>query len=303
MCRKEWEKIKFSAVPSVAMKIYRKAFQRHQPERFAEYLEKVKKGEEKINTSVLSPVDIVHQYGCPYPGGFDETLEALWANLKDVVPPEIKFLPIPDVSGSMAGTPIEVAVSLGIYLAQRNKSAFKNGLITFSDNPTFHFLTGKTLMDNISQVSRMNWGGNTNLQGVFQLILHTAVNNKLSVEDMPTHLMIISDMQFNQCISRTGRTGRYGSGVYGAFQPTDDTALEMIDKMYQEAGYTRPNIFFWNVRTSSGVPAKMDDNGVGLISGYSPNLLKSVLSGDLNPLSQVLAVLNDSRYRIVDEIL
>jgi hypothetical protein len=294
MCQSAWEKVVFRSVPSQAMKRYRKAFNKHQEERFSAFLEKVNKGEEKINTSVLSPVDIVHEY---LSKGFtrDETLETLWKNLKDVVPENIAFLPICDVSGSMNGTPMEVSLSLGVYLAQRNKSIFKNAVITFSQNPTFVHFVGKDLISDLQFLRRIDWGMNTNLEAVFRLILSQAVKHNLSQVDLPTHLMIISDMQFDQCV---------GSAVgYSVKEKFSNTALEMVDRMYSQAGYKRPNIFFWNVRTSEGIPAKVDDGGVGLVSGYSPNLLRSILSGDLNPLSQVLAILNNGRYDFVNDIV
>lgn len=299
MCRNLWENIKFQSVPGQAMKKYRKAFGKHQEERFAEYLESVKKGETKINTATLSPVQIVHEY---LTKGFrqDDTLEALWNNLLDMVPPDISFLPICDLSGSMAGLPMEVSIALGIYLAQRNKSIFKNGFITFSANPDFVRLTGKTLAENMQIMRRINLAQNTDLEAVFHLILSSAVQAKLSPEDMPTHLMIISDMQFDQSC---GRVVKGKSAWFNQVERMDNTALEMISQMYREAGYERPNIFFWNVSSASGVPAKVDDRGVGLISGFSPNLLKSVLTGDLNPLRQVEAILNNGRYNFIDEIV
>lgn len=296
MCGKSWGKIVFEHVPSQAMKKYRNAFNKHQQERFQEYLTAVESGEKKINTSVLTPVDIMHQYFSKW-NGVDRTLEALWKNLPDKVPANISFLPICDVSGSMSGVPMEVSVSLGIYLAQRNKSIFKNGVITFSQNPQLIIFNGKTLYDNMNILKRMEWGMNTNLEGVFGLILDKAVEAKLAAEDLPTHLMIISDMQFDQCVG--SNTGGYGTRN----RKFGDSALEMIDRMYAEAGYTRPNIFFWNVATAGGIPAKVSDKGTALISGYSPNLLSSVLSGDLNPLRQVEAILNSGRYDFVNEVV
>lgn len=293
MCGKNWGKIVFEHVPSQAMKKYRNAFKKHQQERFQEYLSAVEKGEKKINTSVLSPVDIAHEYFAKWER--DSALEALWKNLPDTVPADISFLPICDVSGSMSGKPMEVSVSLGIYLAQRNKSIFKNGIITFSQEPRLIRFNGKSLFENMGIVKRIPWGMNTNLEAVFDLILDSAVRAKLSPEDLPTHLMIISDMQFDEAAkdsSGYGRTKRFG-----------DSALEMIDKKFSRAGYNRPNIFFWNVDTAGGIPAKVNDNGVALISGYSPNLLRQVLTGDLNPIRQVEAILNSGRYDFVNEII
>lgn len=291
MCGGNWEGIVFQHVPSVAHKKYRNAFKKRQAERYAEYLSAVEKGEAKINTGTLSPVDIVHEYANMGAWNmnlrdFDKSLELLWANLPDVVPQGLSFLPVCDLSGSMYGQPMEVSLSLGIYLSQRNKSIFKNGFITFSRVPHFVYLTGKTLRENLQIMGRINMAENTDLQRTFDLILSSAVQAKLSPADMPTHLLIISDMQFDYC---TGNPSL--------------TALEMIRQKYQQAGYEMPAIFFWNVSTSTGVPVKINDKGVALVSGYSPNLLLNVLRGDLSPLAQVLAILNVQRYAFVDEIV
>jgi hypothetical protein len=150
----------------------------------------------------------------------------------------------------------------------------------------------------------INLAENTDLEAVFVLILESAKRAKLSEEDMPTHLLIISDMQFDECMGKNKPSqNSWGFGLSSLAKRFDDTALEMIDRMYQEAGYTRPNIIFWNVRTSEGIPAKITDNGTALVSGYSPNVLSSVLSGTMNPMNQVLAILNESDYDFVDEIM
>lgn len=307
MCQNLWEDIIFKSVPSQAMRRYRKAFQKHQEDRFTAYLEAVKSGTETIKTATLSPVEIVHEYmskGFRY----DEVLELLWTNLPDTVPGNVRFLPIPDVSGSMNGKPMEVSLALGIYLAQRNKSIFKDGMITFSQTPTFVYLTGKSLVDNLQITRKMTWGMNTNLEAVFELILSSAIKAKLSEDEMPTHLMIISDMQFDQAVRNdsgynTNAKNRSYSTERRIVKEFSPSVMEMIDKMYAEAGYKRPNIFFWNVSNSTGVPAKVDENGVGLISGFSPNLLTSVLSGDLNPINQVRVILNNGRYDFVNGIV
>ncbi len=296
MCGKNWGKIVFEHVPSVAMKKYRNAFKKNQAERYAEYLAAVERGEKKINTSVLSPVDIIHEYFDMGTGWgnitlkpSDKALEALWTNLPDVVPTDLSFLPMCDLSGSMftnGGKPAEVSLSLGIYLSQRNKSIFKDGFLTFSRKPSFVYLTGKTLHDNLNIMRRINMAENTNIQAAFNLILSSAIEAKLSSEDMPTHLLIISDMQFDSSTDHPS-----------------NSSLEMIDRLYGNAGYKRPNIFFWNVATAGGIPAKITDKGVGLVSGFSPNLLLNVLKGDLSPVSQVAAILNNPRYAFVDEIV
>lgn len=302
MCQQQWAQINFQHVPSVAMKNYRKAFSRHQPERFVNFLEAVKKGEAKINTGALSPVDIIAKYignthwQTRYIANVDETLEALWRNLPDVVPAELSFIPVCDLSGSMDGIPMAVSIALGIYLSQRNSSIFKNGFITFSRTPEFIQLTGETLLDNLNIIRKTNIAENTDLERTFDLILEASVRSKLSPEELPQNIIIISDMQFDRCVGK-------GGSLEHVAEVFNNTALEMIDRKYTAAGYKRPGIIFWNVRTSTGVGAKSNEMGVGLVSGYSPNLLKSVLTTDYNPLSQVEAVLNNGRYDVVNSIV
>lgn len=300
MCDNQWEKINFEHVPSQAHKKYREAFKTHQEERYAEYLSLVEKGEKKINATVITPVEIVHQYLTKGPIN-DKTLELLWENLPDVVPADLSFLPVCDLSGSMfmsGGLPAEVSLALGIFLAKRNKSIFQNGFITFSRVPKLITLTGNNLRDNVAQARAAgNFAENTNLQATFELILNSAVRAKLPPEDMPTHILIVSDMQFDQCTDVNGTRAGYGRTAW------KDSVLEMIDLQYQEAGYTRPNIVFWNVANASGVPVKVTDSGVALVSGFSVNLMKNILKGEMSPLAQVLAILNSGRYDFVNEIV
>jgi hypothetical protein len=298
MCGGNWEGIVFEHVPSAAMKKYRNAFKKHDADRFSAYLSAVEKGEKKINASVLNPNDIVHEYlGNLYSWmsrnvkALDRTLELQWKSLPDFVPDNLGFLPLCDLSGSMFGNsqiPGEVSIALGIYLSERNKSTFKNGFITFSAKPTFVYLTGETLHGKIHQMRKINMAENTDLGLAFKLILSKAREANLPQEEMPTHLLIISDMQFDS---------------YQSVRNPDASAMEMIDELYGKYGYKRPQIVYWNVATAGGTPVKSAENGVSLVSGYSPSLMRNILSGEATPYHQVLAILNNGRYDFVNEVL
>lgn len=295
MCERRWRDIRYSSVPSHAMKNYYKAFFKNDKERFEGFLASVEKGEAKINAGTLTPVDILHRYLSQ--SGRDATLEALWKAQPDYVPAHLQFIPVCDLSASMTShgygrhvqttgpLPIEVSISLGIYLAERNRSIFRDEFIIFSARPKFIHLTGKTLWDKLNQM-RSGPAENTDLGRVFDEILSKAVAASLPEEDMPQNVLIISDMQFDSCMGNVS-----------------DNALKMITRKYAEARYRRPDVFFWNVATAGGIPAKITDSGVGLVSGYSPSLLRSVLTGDLNPIRQVEAILNVERYAFVDAIV
>jgi hypothetical protein len=171
-------------------------------------------------------------------------------------------------------------VSLGLYLADKNKGAFKDTFLTFSEAPKLMNLKGN-ILDKIKQISSSEWGMNTNLHAAIQKILDVAVKGKVPAEDMPKVLLILSDMQFDHC-------ARY-----------DDSAIQMIARKYEAAGYTVPQIVFWNLNAADNVPVKFNAKGVALVSGFSPSIVKSVLSADLEdftPEQIMLKTIMSERY-------
>jgi hypothetical protein len=297
MCENRWEEVKYEHVPSIAIFKYRKAWGRHDQVRFAQFLEKVESGETKINAATLFPHNIVHSV---LQGEINKQLDLQWKALPDYVRNDTNFLPISDVSGSMAGVPMEVSIALGIYLAEKNKSKFHNYLITFSEIPDFHILKGQTITEKVTEVRNLEWGGSTNLEATFKMILDQAVKWNLPAEEMPKALVILSDMQFNQAtiVRRMydRKTGRFSDKTSGGW---DLSAQEMLENMYRSSGYEMPNIIYWNLRNSTGVPVEFDKSGTALVSGFSPSIMMQILNGEMNPLSIVLKTLNQERYNSV----
>lgn len=290
MSANRWDRINFESVPSVAHKNYRKAFGKHQQERYAAYLKSVKKGEKVIKAGVLTPVDIIKKYmntsGDVLGYGVDETLELQWKALIDYVNCDV--LTISDTSGSMSGEPMLVSVALGIYFAQRSKGAFKNEVISFNESPAFVSLEKcKTLYDCIVKMGRIDWGGNTDFTKVFDKILETAKKNKLNQEDLPKFVLCISDMQFDRANGRNTKT------------PFGDA-----EEKFKAAGYEMPKMIFWNVRESAmkNFPSE-DKNGVFMVSGYSPTVLQYVLAA-MNGRSYdaVMEVISNPRYSFVETL-
>lgn len=281
MCKNQWTKINYSHVPSKASHLYRKAFGKHDPEGYGAYLEKLEKGDKsvKVNAGAIFPSDVIKPYFSWDSKSKDILIEQQWKALPNYLPENKRIMPVCDVSGSMSGDPILVCVSLGLYLSERNKGPYENCFITFSAQPRLQLLKGKSLKDRVTEIRTSKWQMNTNLEAVFKLILNQAVKFNLSPEELPTDILILSDMQFDSCV-----------------KDSDDTALKMIDRMYKNAGYERPNIIFWNLRSSTGIPAKFNEQGVALVSGYSPSVMKQVFSRDMTPLSNVLETLNDPMY-------
>jgi hypothetical protein len=203
-----------------------------------------------------------------------------------------RIIPVCDVSGSMEsayGTtvaPMDVSISLGLYISERNRGPFKNHFITFSTQPALVEVKGNTLKERATNLENADWGGSTDLNAVFKLILAQAQRHHLAQSDMPEVILIISDMEFNSAT----RTGRYGQKV---------TPFEEIQSDYAAAGYTAPKIVFWNVaaRNEGNFPVIKDEPNTALISGFSPSILKPLLAGRIpNPTDVMLEVLNAPRY-------
>lgn len=287
MCAKDWTGINYEAVPSYAMKNYRKAFRSHDTERFDEYIGKLAKGEAKVNASTLYPYNIIESYGGFYPHAQDDILEAQWKALPNYVDGENNVLVMADTSGSMSGRPIAAAVGLAIYFAQRNKGPFHNVFMSFSNRPDFITLNDKaTLRENLVTSVRASWAMNTNIDAAMRKILNVCVENNLPQSEVPKALVIVSDLQFDYCASTRNA----------------DTYFGRIRKMFADAGYTAPNIVFWNATevSRSTHHATATDKYVQMFSGYSASIFKSVIDAiDMTPYEAMLNTLNNERYAAI----
>ena len=283
MCSKDYSSIEYGKIPSLAMSRYSKAFGRNDNERFGSYLNSLAKGESKVNAGAVYPYDIIKNLE---QGDFRLANEQ-WKALPNYMEgSKERILPVCDVSGSM-DTPISgqtralnVCVSLGLYISERNEGAFKDAFITFSSNPLLQYLTGD-LQSRYFQLVRANWEMSTNIEGVFNLILDQALKHGIPESEMPTSILIMSDMEFNEAT---------GNSNY--------SAMEMIADKYAKFGYVLPKIIFWNLNSrQDNVPVKFDEKGTALVSGFSPSILKALLSGEsMSPIQIVLNVLNTERY-------
>lgn len=292
MCSNDWDNINYNHVPSVAHARYKKAFGRHGTT-YAEYIQKLVKGEAgvKINANAVFPHDVLKGRIIGY-GRQDWTkteldaIQAQWDALPNYVG-ESSVLPMVDSSGSMTcaagkkGTTscLEIAISLGLYFADKNKGKFKDTFLTFSHTPKLVNLKGN-INDKINQ---MNTGevANTNLNAAFELILKTAKDNNVPQAEMPETLLIFSDMQFDQGVQH------------------DDSAIEMIARKYEAAGYTIPKVVFWNLHAYDNVPVKFNKTGAALVSGFSPAIAASVLGADpdaFTPEAMMLKAVMVDRY-------
>lgn len=291
MADNNWNDIDYSSVPSRAMMKYRNAFKRHDEDGYEQFMQKVMTGEAKVHADTVTPYDIIHrvfQYRNPLEyeqNGLD--LEATWKSLPDVFDDETNILCVVDTSGSMAGRPIEVAVGLGLYFAERNKGIWNNKFINFSNEAHFVEVPNGDLHQKVTQMWNVDWQNSTNIEAVMNLILWTAIQNELPQEAMPKGLLIISDMQFN-------------SGSYGPVR-ISGTFHEKAKAMFKSHGYTLPNIIYWNVRdTKAAFQVKKNEYGVQLASGESIQVFKQVVENlGTTPYEAMMNVLNSERYSCV----
>ena len=277
----------YSKQPSKAMFKYRRAFDRNDQNRYLKFLEKVKKGDAVLHTGTLMPYELIRAaMARTIESSERNSLDVTWNALEDFTDGR-NALAVVDGSGSMYGwgdpRPIEIALSLGIYFAERNRGMFRNHFITFSTNPQLVEIKGKDLVDKVRYCEKFNEVANTNIQKVFELILKTAVQHHMKQEDMPETLYIISDMEFDYCT-----------------QDADMTNFEYAKTLFERYGYRLPNVVFWNVQSrQEQVPVKKNEQGVALVSGCSPRIFSMVISNELDPYQYMLKVINTERYEPV----
>ena len=295
MCDNKWEDIDYNKVPSLANLRYKNAFMKHDGIRRSEYLESVKKGKSNLNMSVATPVDIVSNYtnyNIGFVDEYDETLELAWDNLKDILIEDT--LVVADGSGSMTvkvsgkTTALDVSTALAIYTSEHNSGVFKNKYITFSNRPQFvEFNENGTLQDKLKITFQHHEISNTNIEAVFKLILGVAVKNDISNEEMVKNILIISDMEFDSA----------QSCGWNRTKLLTQSLFDEIKDYYDEIGYDLPRLIFWNVNSrTKTIPLTENKLGVTLVSGFSQNVLKMVMSGKYNPYDVLIEMINDKRY-------
>ena len=262
---------------------YRKAFARHDQERFEEYINKVSSGEQKINAATLYPYDIVEKI--LYHSENSKVLEAQWDNLPNYVDGDVNAVVMADVSGSMYGRPMATSIGLAMYFAERNKGAYHNLFITFSGHPEFVEIKGKTITQKINFISRASWQTITDLEAALLKILDVAIENHCSQEEMPKSLIIISDMEIDYCTCQKHRENFY----------------DYVSRVYEEHGYKIPNVVFWNVNSRHDIfLADKNRKGVQLVSGQSASTFKNLIGCvDKTPVEMMYSVLNSERYQAI----
>ncbi|XP_057748233.1 uncharacterized protein LOC130967405 [Arachis stenosperma] len=279
-----WDSIPYNRVASVAMKLYKEKFLKHDKERFEKYLEDVKSGKTTIAAGALLPHEIIRSLG---DGDGGEVAELQWSRMVSDMLSKGKMkncLAVCDVSGSMDGVPMEVSVALGLLVSELNEEPWKGKVITFSEEPKLHLIEGEDLRSKAEFIKEMEWGGNTDFQAVFDRILEVAVNGKLKADQMIKRVFVFSDMEFDQASANPW-----------------ETDYQAIIRKYSEKGYGSavPQIVFWNLRDSRATPVPSTQQGVALVSGFSKNLLSLFMDndGEISPEASMETAIAGPEYQ------
>ena len=271
MSTQQWSDIKYSSVPGAALRKYSSSFDKRDGQRFVDW-----KNDKTTKASVSATYP--HQVlAC----GDEVLAQKMWDNLPDLlVDSKETILPMIDTSGSMFGMPLTIALGLGVYLAQRNKSDFQDMFLSFSEEPELIKLQGSSISDIMSNVNGAHWGMNTDFEKAYRLILDRAVKYDVDKDSMPTMLLVLSDMQFDE--SQNSMRGQF------------KTHYSWMAEEYEKAGYELPKIVFWNLDAHFGTQARCSDKNVAMVSGFSPSIMKAILNAEeFNPISVMMEALKD----------
>lgn len=292
MCQKEWQDVNYNKVPSVAMTRYNNAFKLHDPARFDQWKNALEKGvdedgnEVKVNAGALFPHDLIRTLkadSCSH-----KLCDAQFEALPDYMEGnKMRIMAICDFSGSMC-TPvsgsiqaIDVSMALGLYCSDRlgKDNPFYRMFIPFSTNSQLVCWKNDTFSTSVSKYNN-GFCGSTNIRSALDRILGSARMFNVTDKQIPNCLLILSDMQFDEGNS------------------ADKTSVEAGLVEWEKAGYSRPKIIYWNLAGYAGSPSTSAHKDVGLVSGFSPSILKAVLGGkDFTPLGIMNRAIE--KYKII----
>ena len=300
MSENKWNEIQFDKLPSKAGLKYKDAFARR--DLIAEkYKEFAASKDTKVNATVLYPYDIAHEV---FNNFWDMTetdramLQKYWDNLPNYYgDKEENGLAIVDTSGSMTGRPLEAAVSLGAYIAEKAHGPFANHFITFSNEPDLIRFEGTDITDKFKRAIRANWDGTTNLKAVFDLLLKVAKKEGTAAEDMPQKLYIFSDMEFDEAIEYPKRRSYFARNTKEVEEQIN-TLLEDIANEWKAVGYELPPIVFWNLDARHNLIPTLRGR-FSYVSGLSPVMIQTILSGKDGYDLMIAKLVNSNRYDVI----
>merc|ERR1712086_882261 len=321
MAGHDWASIKPGAVPARCLKVHRAAFMNLTPSKkprsesmdrqqcatnFTEHalLAASDPSKARMHGRVLHPHEMVKEY-MRRASEDDVILEAQWTDLRERLREEMpnlgKMVPLCDVSGSMSGTPMEVAIALGVLISE--VGAIRDRFITFSSNPQWHVMQPDwSLRQKVQSAMGAHWEMSTDFQKALEMVLEACAQGEVPPEEVgELSLVVLSDMQFD-----AARSNQYGRQRQGSAW---DTQYERLVKSFEKAGleskwkqpYPVPRVIFWNLRGDTrDFPASATTPGVECVSGFSPNLLKLFMEGGLEEMMASVRVASEHSVKVVN---
>ena len=315
MSENRWDEIEFDKIPSKAGLVYRNAFARHDLERslnnpeIKTYAEFIKDTETKVNAKTLYPYEVVAKaynltyknYSYYYHNSFDDNLDSTdraainkyWDNLKDYFNGcSLDALCMIDTSGSMWGSeasaPINVAISIGLYAAERARGPFAGHYISFSSRPQLIETAGVDFVDKVRRIYSTNLCENTNIEAAFNMLLNTAIKTHCKQSDLPKSIIVVSDMEFDAA-----------RGYYSRGNSNINTLMESIREKWARHGYCLPHLIYWNCQArQNNIPEDIGCGLVSYVSGMSPSIFETILSGKTG-VDLMLEKLDSPRYECI----
>ena len=310
MSANRWSEIEFDKIPSKAGLIYKNAFARR--DIIAKKYEAFAKDETtKVNAATLYPYEVVrkvrerlnYSYYSQNAGfvGSDTDramINKYWENLPDYLNgANANMLCMIDTSGSMTSSyskssvaPIDVAISLGLYTAERMSGPFANQYISFASRPQLIKTDGVDFVDKVRRIYQTNLVDNTNLTAAFDLLLNVATQPGVKPEDIPSTIVIISDMEIDCAIRRDWRN-------HTPVTTLVDTEMEAERLTWATRGVKMPRLVYWNVNARNDTILDAGPN-VSYVSGCSPVIYEAILSGKTG-FDLMLQKLNSKRYEVI----
>jgi hypothetical protein len=285
MCHNKWNNIKFQNIPSRCMFKNRKTFKRNSST-FLKYIDNLNKNKIKINSKHVFPHELVSYYLNYYNTDIDPIIEAQWTNISNNIKNSKIFnnsISLCDVSSSMTGIPLNVSIALGLLISEHNTGIFKNNIITFSKDPEFVYINHNlSLKDKVKSLNNINWNMNTDLNKSLLLILNESIKYNIHVDNMIQQIFIFSDMQFDIIDNNYSNISNHKN----------------LEILFNNAGYKIPHIIYWNLRGNTfDFPINHNKHGVSLISGYSIDIFKHILIGEIpTPYCIMRQIIDSNRY-------
>lgn len=303
MSANKWEEIKFDKIPSKAGLIYKNTFARRDiiKEKYAKF---AKDTTTKVNAATLYPYEVVEKAinisFYDYNGTDRAMINKYWDNLTDYFnSATFNAIAMVDTSGSMRGTPMNVAISLGLYCAERMKGPFHNHYISFSSRPQLIECQGIDFVDKVRRIYSTNLCENTNIEAAFDMLLNIAIRNHIPQHEMPQNVIVISDMEFDAATSDTMGWFYHQNNSSTMNSANAETVMEGVARKWAQCGYPCPRLIYWNVNArNDNIPA-LGVGRISFISGFSPSIFDTIMSGK-DGIDLMLDKLNSQRYAPIE---